>query len=93
MAVALLELVQHRLCVAEHLEHEVGAHEQARRAAGAARMQLGLVVAHAVHAPSDIVSTPGRARGDAQLAALARLDVDGDRAARLDAMVVIDLAQ
>ena len=70
-----------RRVVPVHLEHEVGADLRARLAPGAAGQQprvavaacVDLVVGHRQHAR--------RARVDAEVAALARLDVDHDRAA------------
>ena len=69
---------------AEHLEHEVGAH-----VAGTPRTRCTRDAARGSGSPCgsprvDIVEHVRRARRDAELAALAVLDVDGDGAAALD---------
>src|SRR5262245_57618862 len=63
------------------LKHEVRADLSTRVAAGAARLQLGIAVPPLVESVGGHVQHARRARGDAQVAPLARLDVDADRAA------------
>src|SRR5262249_28106512 len=76
-------LGHHRLVEAVDLEAEVGAHHEAGCAPGAAGMELGVVVAEVVDLGSHRQHAR-RARGDAELAALARVDIDGHGAAALD---------
>src|SRR5438105_326800 len=76
-------LRDHRLLEPEHLEHEVGAHEQACSASGTSRMELGIPVAHVIHRRRHGEHV-GRARRYAQLTTLAVLDVDRDRPATPD---------
>src|ERR1700694_182258 len=76
-------LREHGLLEAEHLEDEVGAHVGARRAARATWVELGVAVAHVVHRDRHREHA-GWARGDAQVATLAVLEVDRHGAAALD---------
>src|SRR5262249_1644731 len=73
---------QDGLVEAEDFEAEVGADHEAGGAPGAAGMELGVVVAKVVDLGSHRQHAR-RARSDAQLAALARVDVDGDGAPAL----------
>src|SRR4051812_18256418 len=73
-----------RRVVLVDLEAEVGADPRARLTAGATRLEARVAVAAAVDVVGGHLEHPGRARVDAQVAALARFDVDDDGAARAD---------